>query len=378
MTTTEIREALHEVAAAVPAPAQDRVAFQDRVRAERRRRTGRRAIAVVAAAAVAGLVGTLAVSGPLGDGRGTDVADAPDGPAAGPTAPVPVALEGRLAVVAADGGVARSDLRVVEILGTTAEGVVVIDRNRHVRLVPVTGSGARTTFGRPRDLVGDAVQSAHLDKQGLVLGFVDRDDTLHFREVGVLSDYQTDLLEPDDTVLGINGGAYVTRSQAAGLVLHYRDEREQSVVEFASRQVASSFPAIVAELADLTLAVGTSDGVEVFDASPAATPRFGGSLGGSVTSLAPGGDLVATATGSEQSDQGMSVGVWLLDAITGEQVPMHDYEGGPAGDVAWVDDDEFAVLAGSGGDELWVCSAVDRRCEERLSGPVGTVRLPLD
>jgi hypothetical protein len=377
MTTTEISEALHEVGDAVAAPAVDRVAFQTRVRAERRRLTARRAVAgLAAAAAAAGIVGSVVVLGG-GDGdRRTDVAESPNPPA--PPAPVPMSVDGRLALVTADGSVLRSGVRVEDVLGTTAGGVVVVDRSSHVRLVPVTGSGARTTFGRPRDLVGAAVRSAHLDKQGLVLGFVDLDDTLHFREVGVQADYQSDLVDPDDTVLGITGGAYVTRSPAAGLVLHYRDEREQAGVEFASTQVAAAFPAIVAELADLTLAVGTSDGVEVFDASPAATPRFGGSLGGSVSSLSPGGDLVATATGSEQSDHGMSVGVWLLDAFTGAQLPMHDYDGGPAADVGWVDADEFAVLAGSGGDELWVCSAVERRCEERLSGPAGTLRLPLD
>lgn len=366
MTTTEIREALHEVAAAVPAPGLDRVAFQDRVRAERRRRTGRRAAAAVAAAAVAVLVGTLAATGLPGEGRGTDVADAPDGPAAGPTAPVPVSLEGRLAVVAADGGVARSDLRIEEVTGATGSGVVVVDRDSHVRLVPLSGSGAATSFGRPRDLVGAPVQSVQVDQAGLVLGFVDLDDTLHLRELGADDDFQAAAVAAADRVLAVDGNRWTTYSEAEGLVLHEGG---------TSTMVGTEFPAATAELDGQTLAVGTSDGVEVFEASNG-TPRFGGSLGAEVSALGAGGTLVVTATSQDQSDRGMSAGIWVLDAFTGAQEPLHGYDGGPARDLAWVDDDEVAVLAGSGRDELWACSVAAARCELRLTAAAGALALP--
>ena len=67
MTTTEIREALLAVEQAVDVPPADQVAFQARVRAERRRRTaGRVLVAAAAAAAVvtAGLAGNAVLGEP--------------------------------------------------------------------------------------------------------------------------------------------------------------------------------------------------------------------------------------------------------------------------------------------------------------------------
>jgi hypothetical protein len=361
--TTEIRDALTAVRDAVHVPPVDDLRFRELVRSERRRRTGGRVLAGLAAATVVGVVGTLVVTG-ADDDRRADVADTPGSAAF--TASIPVSIDDRLALVTADGSVLRSGVRVEDVVGTTSQGVVVVGRDSHVRLVPVDGSGERATFGEPRDLVGAPVQSAHLDKQGLFLGFVDLGDTLHLREVGAETDYESSPVEPTDRVLSIDGGRWMTDSESEGLVLHDHG---------SSTQIGPAFPAITAELADITVAVGTSDGVEVFEPSDG-TPRFGGSLGGEVSSLAPGGGLVATATGAEQSDQGMSVEVWLLDAFTGEQAPMRGFDGGPARDIAWVDDDEFAVLAGIGEDELWVCSADQRRCELRLSRPANALRLP--
>lgn len=370
--TTQIRDALIAVHDAVEVAPPDRLAFHEQVRAERRRRTGRRVTVGLAAAVVVGVVGSVVVGGAGNGRRGADVADPPR--SATSRAVVPVSLAGRLALVTPDGSVQRTDLRVEDVVGSTATGVVVVDPDSHVLLVPVRGRGAATTVGRPRDLVGAPVQSAHLDKQGLFLAFVDLDDTIHFREVGHPKDWQTDRLSPADTVLGIDGASWTTYSQARGLVLHRRDEEQQERVAFQETQIGTGFPADTAELADLTLAVGTSDGVEVFEADGA--PRFGGSLGGEVSSLAPRGDVVATATGWGQADRGMSIGVWLVDTFTGDQVPLHGYDGGPARDIAWVADDELVVLAGRGGDELWVCSAPDRRCERRLAAGAEAVRLP--
>lgn len=371
--TTEIREALAAVRDSVDVPRPDEVTFRALVRAERRRRTTARVAAGLAAGAIAAVVGTLLVTGAGDADRGTDVAQSPS--QSGPPAPVPVSLDDRLALVAADGTVVRSGMRVQEVVGTTAAGVVVIGRDHHVRLVPVTRPGGVATFGRARDLAGVPVRSAHLDRDGLFLGFVDLDDTMHFREVGADTDYQTSQLDPGETVLGINGGSYTAYSPSTGLVLHSREDGGQSGTEFTSTQVGTAFPAETAELGDVTLAVGTSDGVEVFDVY-GGVPRFGGSLGGAVSSLAPRGDLVATATGADQSEQGMSSGVWLLDALTGEQVPMRGYDGGPALDVAWVDGDEFVVLTDSDPGQLWVCDAAAQRCEPRLAGSAETLSLP--
>lgn len=372
--TTQIREALTAVRDSVEVLPPDDLAFASRVRAERRRRAGGRAVVGLAAAAavgVVGVVGSLAL-GAAGDGdRGADVADRQ--PSTPRSASLPVSLAGRLVLVAPDGGVSRSDVLVEEVVGATATGVVVVDRESHVLLVPLRGTAEHVVFGRPRDLAGGPVQSAHLDKQGLFLAFVDLDDTIHFREVGATEDWQTDRLSRDDRVLGVDGASWTTYSPAEGLVLHQRDEDQQERVAFLETQVGTAFPADTAELANLTLAVGTSDGVEVFEARGA--PRLGGSLGGAVSSLGPGGDVVASATGSDQADRGMSVGVWVIDAFTGDQAPLRGYDGGPAVDVAWVDEDEFAVLAGSEAAELWVCSVPNRRCEQRLATQ-GHLRLP--
>jgi hypothetical protein len=371
--TTEIRQALAAVRDGIDVPPPDGLRFRAAVRSERRRRTGVRVVGGLVVASIAVAIGAVAVVG-TGADRGTQVADTPE--QAKPPASVPVSVDGRLALVEPDGSVISSGVRVDEVVGTVTDGVVVLGRDRHVRLVPVAGSGPRTSFGRPRELVGESVKSAHVGKDGLVLGFVDLEGTLHIREVGVHTDFQTDQVDPGVVVLGVSGGVYLTQSEAEGLVLHFQDPDSQSGAQFLRTQVATAFPAVTAELADLTLAVGTSDGVELFDASPSAAPRFGGSLGGEVSSLAPRGDLVATATSADQSARGMSEGVWLLDAFSGEQMPMRDYDGGPALDIAWLDNDEFVVLADSDRGDLWVCDAAALRCEQRLTGSAEKLSLP--
>jgi hypothetical protein len=364
MNDTEIREALSAVGDAVEVPVPDAVGFGARVRAERRRRGAGRAAVVAVAAAAAGVVVALGVGGIGGADDPDRRGDSASPPVAAPGGDLPVRLDGRLALVRGDGTVQRSGLRVEEVVGRTAEGVVVVDDDSVVLVVPLGRDGG---FGRPRELLGEPVQQVLLDKSGLVMAFVDLDETLHVREVGAGSDLFThDLGKNSQRLLAVDGTRWLQALGSRSLSLHDGSD--------AGTVVDVAFGFSDAELAGQTLAVVTDDGVELFESWNGAQ-RFG-SLGAEVGSLSPDGTAVATVTGIDSIDRGMSDEAWLIDAFSGELATLSGYDGGPAIDVAWVDDDEFAVHAGAGQDELWVCSTETRSCGLRLSAEVNALRLP--
>lgn len=182
MTLTEIREALTEVRDATEVPVVDRVDFQRRVRAERRRRTaGRVLVAGAAAAAVAAVAG---IAGGLGgDDRVVD-----GGPADGTTATARVSdtvyfvLDGRLTALDPAGVVHDLDLDAEGVVGWTSERVYAISDDGHlvVRTVSYDDEGSRrATFGTEESPVSGPVQSASLSGDGRYLGWTGLDDVSH-------------------------------------------------------------------------------------------------------------------------------------------------------------------------------------------------------
>lgn len=203
MTRTEIREALAEVRDATEVPAVDRVDFQRRVRAERRRRTaGRVLVAGAAAAVVATVVG---LSGGLaGDDRHGD-----GGPADGSTGSGRVSetvffvLDGRLTALDPAGTVHDLGVNAEGVVGFTSERVYVVDDESHLVVRTVSyedEDSGRATFGTAESPVVGPVQSTALSGDGRYLAWTDPDGVSHRYD---LKAGREDLTIPGDPQSGV-------------------------------------------------------------------------------------------------------------------------------------------------------------------------------
>ncbi len=173
MTTTEIRDALRAVEQAVDVPPVDRVDFQARVRAERRRRTAGRALIGVAAAAalVAGGVTARAV---LDDPDRTPVADVPVQPDEVLTETVFLVLDHRLTALDPDGTQHDLGQPGEAVVGTTSELLVAVDDESRVVM-----RRTEPPFREVASPVAGAVQSVALSGDGRYLAWLDLDDEVH-------------------------------------------------------------------------------------------------------------------------------------------------------------------------------------------------------
>lgn len=205
MTTTEIRETLHEVREAVEVPPVDRVAFQRRVRVERRRRTtGRVAVAGVAAAAVvAGVALVNGVGGPGSDRRLDQGAAGHSAVAASLPGTVFFVLDGRLTALDPAGVVHDLGVRSEGVIGWTSERVYAVDDDSHLVVRSISydeeGSG-RATFEPADSPVSGAVQTASLSGDGRYLGWTGLDDVSHRYD---LKAGREDLTFPGDAQTGV-------------------------------------------------------------------------------------------------------------------------------------------------------------------------------
>lgn len=182
MTPTEIRSALTEVRDATEVPVVDRVAFQRRVRAERRRRTAGRTVVAGAAAAV--VVAGVALAGL---GGGDDERRVDTGPAGSPTAGGQVretvffVLDGRLAALDPAGEVHDLGMRSEGVLGFTSEQAYVLDDDSRVVAWAVSydEESRAASFDRVASPVLEPVQRAALSGDGRYLGWTGLDDVSH-------------------------------------------------------------------------------------------------------------------------------------------------------------------------------------------------------
>jgi hypothetical protein len=197
VSDTDLREALHAVADAVPVPAPDRLGVERRVRAVRRRRrtTG---VGVVAAAAVAALL--VGVRWPRSQpARPPVAAVVADG--------VPVVVEGELGLVSG-GRLERTGVRLDRVLGRRGADVVGIDTEGSVVVVPASGS--------PRVLVEGPVRDAAVSASG-ALAWVDATATLHLPGA-TRTGFRGDLLATNgDDWVERRGGRVVVERPEAGL-----------------------------------------------------------------------------------------------------------------------------------------------------------------
>jgi hypothetical protein len=182
MSTTEIREALTEVRDAVDVPVVDRLAFERRVRAQRRRRTAGRVLVVGTVAA--GVAVAAAVSGGVGGpDRGRDSGPAHESTAAGGLGEtVFFVLDGELSALDPSGRVHDLGVRAEAVVGFTSERVYAVDRDSHLVVRTVSYDDEETrraTFGRAASPVSGAVQTAALSGDGRYLAWTDLDDVSH-------------------------------------------------------------------------------------------------------------------------------------------------------------------------------------------------------
>ncbi|ANH36929.1 hypothetical protein I601_0477 [Nocardioides dokdonensis FR1436] len=195
MSSTDIREALHSVGESTPVPVVDRLALQRKVaqerRAQRARWAGTATLAVAASVALVAVVGVPftggAATGPAAGERTVETTVPPAGRAAVLAMPVYYLLDGQLHALDPDGQ--DSDLGVVaeEIIGSTYEGVYVVDTESTVQRLDARpgdeGPEGRWTFRPGEAQVAGPVQSARLSADGRWLGWIDLEGRLVVRDL---------------------------------------------------------------------------------------------------------------------------------------------------------------------------------------------------
>jgi hypothetical protein len=369
MTVTEIRRALTEVRDAAPVPPVDRLAFERRVRAERRRRTTGRSLVAAAAAVVVGSAGLWAV-------QSQDRAPSSLQPAAvDPTPTMPglavVALEGELTVIdrAGDGGYAPG-IVVEQVLGRVAGGVAIVRQSSpgsRVVVVPMKPDGelVRDTT-RWTEYGGPVVTQAWLSADGTTITTQDVDGTVHLRDVGTTDDTVVAHLASGSQAAGADAGRWVERVGDGTLRLHTADAAHDLDVAGSSAAVGR------VEIAGGAVAVHTDGGVQLFSAEDGS--RLAVDSGDAVGALSRDGRLYAAAASGTAS---------VTELGSGAVIHLRGLDGAPVDAsvaVRWQDEDRFLVVGTdavhTGNRILWDCSYALARCTERYDDPTGTLQLP--
>jgi hypothetical protein len=362
MTSTRIQDALLDVRDAIEVPPPDDLAFRAVLRRARRGRVAGRVLVAACAVAVLGVGPALWLSSrPAGSPPDTSPPPAP----ASALQMFPASVHGRLETLLPDGSSYSTRERVEEVLGSGPAGIVVIDRDSHLLLVPLLPSGQPD---RPRDLGdGRPVQRAWLDKSGQYVGFVDLADRLHLRALGSDADLASVALAPADVLLAVGDGRWLT--SRAGVVTV--GSPSGSVV------LESGDPAHSAEIGGGTVAFETAAGVEFFASSDGRLRARTAGLG--VGSLSPDGRWYVGAPGEEQLDAGAAPQLSLVDTRTGAPGTFAGPSKVRVLALTWQDDDRFLVLGTDPrqpGDRIaWDCSVALGRCVERFNDVQGTLQV---
>jgi hypothetical protein len=346
MTGTEIREALAEVSHAVDVPVVDQVAFQARVRTERRRRTAGRALVGAAAAAAVVAAGVTATS-VLREPESTRVSGpGPVEPAVAET--VFFVLDGRLTALDPRGVVRDAGQRGEGVVGWTDNRVYAVDGESHV-----TVRRAEPPFVEVPSPVPGPVQSAALSGDGRYLAWLDIDGVVHRYDLDAKAEDLSFSVTPDAYVAGV----------AADGVLVFEGGR------LSLRDGEASIPVPVqadgfsyaSDVAEHLVVVNDGDGqsllYDVSDGRARLLETFSG-----VAVLGPRAERVAVIVPEpadrarvEVWDGGTMLGVTGLDDV----VPTA---------ARWADETTLLV---AGHDRLYACD-IDLRCERLpVEGAVG-------
>ncbi len=364
-----IRVTLSGVADGAQAPPIDELAFERRVRGHRVRRRAK--VAGVAAAAV--VVPLLAVpflddlATDAGDGADrTGVADEPTtdaGPAPGGLGTVAFAVEGTLRIQAPDkygAGAVDTGVQVSDAIAVRSDGVVVVDRDSHVLLVPLDG-------GDPTYPVGEEpVQWVDGSDDGS-LAWIDLDDGFHLWP----SDGEPFVGEVVDDrgqgVYDIDGERWLLGDGDQVTVVDGREDPR-----FEVRNAAA------ADLAEDTVAVSTDEATLFFDAMSG--ERRGRTEAGRIGALSPDGRWWVSNPTPEETVEGLARGAYAWDTWTGKSRKLENLdETGPVVDVAWQGDRALVVVetyaAGTVIRSLYSCSVESMQCTYHYEDETGTLTI---
>ena len=369
----DIEETFRHLAGSVEVPPPDEVAFRRRVRRARAGRIGFRAVAACAATAVV-LGGALTVTRLVGAEQGGRPADVPvaasvQGVAAENRPPVYLSIGGRLAALDAAGDVHRLGARVQEILGSSPDGVLVVDLESHlVRFRAVEGP-AGWRFKRAKPPLEDSVQAAVVSTTPGLVAWVTLDDEVvtydleHERVVDKMP------AGPETRLFDVGRGVLVSEDDTPVLHEEGRTTELPTSGGWVRAMDSAQDTVAVSVLGDDGLRTYlyrlASDRLLLLDVVPGSG------------ALSPDGSTYAAAPDEEQDAEPV---LWTrgqpLRSLTGL--------GGPVTGMAWLDDDTAAVTtvepqtsrAGMAGSRVYTCEVGSGACELALTSgrPVVTLR----
>jgi hypothetical protein len=364
MTSTEIRDALTEVRDAVEVPAVDEVAFRARVRAERRRYRGGRALAAGAAvvALVAGGVGVGQLAGLQGS-RDAAPASGSTPEAGAVSETVWFVRDGRLTALDPSGRVHDLGVRAEGVVGYTTERVYAVDAESRIvvfgREHDHEGLGQDSAYPREDSPVPGAVQSVALSGDGRYLAWMDLQDTVTVYDLKAERvDFRVDV--PRTSYVAAVGAEGVLVSENVDLVLH----TATGEIAVPTQEAGDSWGAQVA--GGRVLVAGPAGESSVYDVRTGVAQRIAVVRGGSAA-LAPGG--LAAATIESAPDDSAVVNLWDGGVVR----PLRGLEGVPE-QVRFADETTLLVQTRGGSSDLWACSTDERACGA-LPVPDGTFRL---
>lgn len=368
--TTRITNTLHETAEAVDVPAIDQVAFQQRVRAARRRRTAAR-VTVAMAASVALAAGV----GVVGQWRSSDEPGVANNRGARETFEpmrtlVPFVVDGNLMVLPPDGKPVSADIETEEILGQVADGVLVVADESRVLRVPLAADGS---VDGPADpiLGNDPVDQARLSKDGTTLGWVDLDNRLHLRRLAETRDFHTEQLTPAAKLVSVAADSW--------LLLPAEGQNLRLATTDGSVELRALADPSDGEVAGSAIAAEGFDGVEFFKA-PGGEPISTGGVGGLEGALSPDGTIYVAAASEEEIDAGSSPDLTVFDALTGKRRETFEPDGlHVTTQVTWTGSN-FLMLGGDAtAERIYECSAEALTCQVVYTGERGqSLRLAIN
>lgn len=356
MTRTDITTALSEVRDAVEAPPVDRVAFQARVRAERRRRTTGRAGTALAGVAAVSLVAAMTIGLPGGptDGGGTTVVSGPPQELAEPTYMTGLVVDGRL-VLGGPAGYVETDVAASTVEWVMDDAVLVTDARGALVVVPFGNSGL--PMPQRRFYPGTAAHVWVDEASGYVA--VQDDATgelLQWHAGGSWTPMEPS--EQDLVLIGdLPAGDLRLESGPDGLTLHHAS---------GVRPIGADGGVTDLDLAGDTLAVESVQDLRFFDtASGRRTLILGGTGTTGGGALSPDGTSYAATVGVE---------LVLVDPRSGRVTDVGGPDGG-LGEIFWTAPDTFVGVArGEGTRSLWECRT-DGSCTELYVDPSDTLQL---
>ncbi|HET9420264.1 MAG TPA: hypothetical protein VFO49_03935 [Nocardioides sp.] len=361
MTTTEIREALSAIEQTVDVPPVDQVAFQARVRSERRRRTaGRALVAAAAAAAVvtAGVVGSSVLDGP----ERVPTAETPGEVKVG-SVPETVyfALDGKVAALDPYGQLSSSGLRSEGVVGWTDELVYAVSGDSHLIVFRVEDVGeGRLRFVEVESPVTGPVQRIVMSGDRRYLAWTDRDDVLHRYDLEAgREDWQLQLTVDDFlTAVGDEGVLLATQG---GLTLRDPDSSLDLPV------TGDGFPTS-AQLAHGQVLVNDRDGrARLYDVRQGAAQPVT-ELPGAGT-LGPFGERVAAIVADPEDRSHLEV--WDGEPLD----PPTGLDGINPLELRWADEQTLLVYGSRQGTlELYACD-IELRCGRLPVDGTGSVQL---